>query len=224
MKRIALFVVLAYAALLLALTWPVLVVSFYPEVELRGSFEIFASWVYWIFLGVLVLCQAGLLFVPVKLATGRPVKRGHVLVPVIVSGFLIGGLCFGVLCSLAEFLWPEEGFGVDWGGWAALVCCVLLWILWGLVFRRLSRGEEAKTVVLKQCQMLLRGSIVSLLVAVPTHVVARVRGYCCAGFLTFVGITFGLAVMLLSFGPGLFFLYAERWRKLHPRAPTETRT
>jgi hypothetical protein len=31
-----------------------------------------------------------------------------------------------------------------------------------------------------------------------------------------VGITFGLSIMLLSFGPGVFFLFAERWRRLHP--------
>jgi hypothetical protein len=217
MKKIALFVVLAYAALVLALTWPVLVAAFYPEVELRESFEVFTAWVYWVFLGVLLLCQAGLLFLPVKLAGGRPVKRGHVAVPIIVAGFLIGGLCFGVLCSAVEFAWKDQGFGSDWGGWAALVCCVLVWSLWSLVFLRLSRGEDARSVVLQQCRRLLQGSVIALLIAVPTHIVARVRGYCCAGFLTFVGITFGLAVLLLSFGPGVFFLYAERWRKLHPR-------
>ena len=57
-----------------------------------------------------------------------------------------------------------------------------------------------------------------MLVAVPTHIVARHRGYCCAGVYTFIGISFGLAVLLLSFGPSVYFLYAERWRKLHPES------
>lgn len=54
-----------------------------------------------------------------------------------------------------------------------------------------------------------------MLVAVPAHMVARCRDYCCAGFYVFVGITFGIAVMLLAFGPGVYFLYAARWRRLH---------
>jgi hypothetical protein len=52
---------------------------------------------------------------------------------------------------------------------------------------------------------------------VPTHIVARARDYCCAGFYTFLGIAFGVAVMLFSFGPGVFFLFAARWKRLHPR-------
>jgi hypothetical protein len=34
--------------------------------------------------------------------------------------------------------------------------------------------------------------------------------------MTFIGITFGLSVMLFSFGPAVFFLYVDRWRRLHP--------
>jgi hypothetical protein len=72
-------------------------------------------------------------------------------------------------------------------------------------------------VVSRQCRYLLRGSILELLVAVPTHIVARYRNYCCAGFLTFVGIAFGVSVMLFSFGPGVFFLFVQRWKRLHPQ-------
>ena len=63
---------------------------------------------------------------------------------------------------------------------------------------------------------MLRGSILELLVAVPTHIVARSRDYCCAGFMTFIGLTLGISVMLFSYGPAVFFLYVDRWRRLHP--------
>ncbi len=63
---------------------------------------------------------------------------------------------------------------------------------------------------------LLRGSILELLVAVPSHIVVRQRGVCCAPAGTFWGITTGLAVMLLAFGPGVFFLYVARCRRLRP--------
>jgi len=38
---------------------------------------------------------------------------------------------------------------------------------------------------------------------------------------TSVGITTGIALMLLSFGPGVLFLYAERVKRLQPRHPTQ---
>jgi len=60
------------------------------------------------------------------------------------------------------------------------------------------------------------GSILELLIAVPTYVVARYRDYCCGGFITFVGLAMGAAVMLFAYGPAVFYLFAERWKRLHP--------
>jgi len=99
---------------------------------------------------------------------------------------------------------------------------VLLWILWSIVFARATRLDAPQDIVSRLCRQLLTGSILSLLIAVPTHIVARHRNYCCAGFGTFVGIVFGLAVLLLAFGPGIFFLYAARWKKLHPDTASGT--
>jgi hypothetical protein len=61
----------------------------------------------------------------------------------------------------------------------------------------------------------LAGSVAELLVAVPCHVYARDKDYCCAGFSTFAGLATGLAVMLFAFGPGVFFLFAARVKRLH---------
>ena len=82
-------------------------------------------------------------------------------------------------------------------------------------------------VVTRQCRLLFRGSVLELFVAVPTHVVARVRDYCCAGTWTFIGIATGLAVMLFAFGPAVFFLFVARWKRLHPESrlsPPRTET
>jgi hypothetical protein len=64
---------------------------------------------------------------------------------------------------------------------------------------------------------LLRGSILELLIAVPSHVLVRRRDDCCAPAGTFWGIATGISVMLLCFGPGIFFLFVARCRKLKPR-------
>jgi hypothetical protein len=58
--------------------------------------------------------------------------------------------------------------------------------------------------------------VLELLIAIPSHIVVRNRHVCCADIATFIGISFGISVMLLSFGPVLFFLFADRWRRLHP--------
>jgi hypothetical protein len=80
----------------------------------------------------------------------------------------------------------------------------------------MSRDTEPADMVSRQCRALLKGSILELLIAVPTHVVARYRDYCCAGFLTFIGLTMGVSVMLFAYGPAVFFLFVERWKRLHP--------
>jgi hypothetical protein len=80
----------------------------------------------------------------------------------------------------------------------------------------MSRRCEPADLISRQCRGLIRGSILELLIAVPTHVVARYRDYCCAGFMTFVGLTMGVSVMLFAYGPAVFFLFAERWQRLHP--------
>ena len=85
-----------------------------------------------------------------------------------------------------------------------------------MIFFRLSRRAEPKDLVSRLCKYLLKGSILELLIAVPTHIVARCRDYCCAGIMTFIGLTLGTSVMLFSFGPGVFFLFVARWRRLHP--------
>lgn len=95
---------------------------------------------------------------------------------------------------------------------------LICWMVWALVFFRLLRHDDATSMTARLTRWLLRGSILELLVAVPSHVVARHRGECCAPAATFWGITCGLTVMLISFGPGVFFLFVARLRSLQPAA------
>ena len=213
MKRWAVCVVLLYVLILVALTSPLLLVSFYPTASV--AFAPFAEWGYWAVLAVLALAQVILLVVPVELSLGRPTSRRSLLWPVLASGLMMGLLGAGAAVSMEEFIRKEmAGTGDAAIPWAIMLG---LWAVWTLVFYRTSRGAAAMDVVTRQCRYLLKGSILELLVAVPTHIVARVRDYCCAGFWTFLGIAFGVSVMLFSFGPGVFFLFVARWKRLHPR-------
>lgn len=94
---------------------------------------------------------------------------------------------------------------------------VLLWIVWGTVFYRFARRTDPAGLTQYCVRWLLRGSILELLVAVPSHVIVRQRPDCCAPIGSFWGIATGLAVMLLAFGPGVFFLFVERIQRRQPR-------
>lgn len=95
---------------------------------------------------------------------------------------------------------------------------LLFWMMWGLIFYHFAKADEPETLMRRATRWLLRGSILELLIAVPSHIIVRNRGDCCAPFSTFWGIVTGISVTLLTFGPGVFFLLAARMRKLRPQA------
>lgn len=94
---------------------------------------------------------------------------------------------------------------------------VILWMVWGLLFYRSARGDDPTALTNRAMRWLVRGSILEVLVAVPSHLVVRARGDCCAPVATFWGMACGVGVMLMAFGPGVFFLFANRMRRLRPK-------
>jgi len=84
----------------------------------------------------------------------------------------------------------------------------VLWLAWAIVFYLCFRN--ASTIVTRALAWLLKGSVLELLVVVPCHVIVRRRHDCSAPSATSIGIVTGLAVTLLSFGPGVLLLYKKR--------------
>ena len=111
--------------------------------------------------------------------------------------------------------------GDDWLIISQLIgLVVVFWLIWGLIFFHFTKADDAETLVQRATRWLLRGSILELLIAVPCHVIVRHRNECCAPMVSFWGIVTGLSVMLLSFGPGVLFLFSARLRqKRAHRAP-----
>jgi hypothetical protein len=95
---------------------------------------------------------------------------------------------------------------------------LLFWMLWGLIFFHFAKADEPETLTRRATRWLLRGSILELLIAVPSHIIVRNRNDCCAPFVTFWGIVTGICVTLLAFGPGVYFLLVARMRTLRPKA------
>lgn len=211
MRRWGLVVALLYGVVLVILTFPTIFLSF--GAVPTESVQLLGYPLFWAYVGVMVLCQALFLLVPVDKGNRRPLVRRPVRLPIIVSGFLLGLLVFGAYLSIHEFLHgdadPKPGIF-----WAMVGTSVGIWIFWMVAFLFVTVGGGPFETLTNQAKWLMRGSILELLIAVPTHIYARQQKYCCAGFQTFTGIAAGLSIMLFSFGPGVFILFYERWKRL----------
>lgn len=223
MRRWALVVVALYGLALAAAICPILWAAFSltpakdpgKVMAPEDAWKVYSAWPYWAWLGAMLLCQAALLAVPVRLERRRPVTRGPLLSTLLASGLMMGVLGSAYFMSVACAIWGD-GALEEWVLWALLGGVVLVWGAWTWVFLRFRRKAGDGAMVATACRFLLAGSILELLVAVPCHVWVRRKDVCCADGFTFLGIAMGVAVMLFSFGPGVLFLYAERCRRLTP--------
>ncbi|HPO70725.1 MAG TPA: hypothetical protein PKV53_10495 [Anaerohalosphaeraceae bacterium] len=100
--------------------------------------------------------------------------------------------------------------------WIIVAIVPVNWIVWLAVFGLFSKSLDPQSFIRRLMQRLIAGSILELLIAVPSHIIVRHRDVCCAHGLTAAGITAGLAVIFFAFGPGLYFLYADRIRSRRP--------
>lgn len=214
MRKWGLVVSLFYAAAVIVLLIPLavaLVGNWKTAGELHSHIlETYSHWATWVCAAVFVFGQILLLLLTVDLTQRRLKPRTHILISAVVSGLFLA-----ILSSLAilAFALAIRGDRID--DWAvSLLRWVPLasWLVWGIVFYRYSRGTQ--DAVTRAVSWLLRGSVLELLIAVPSHVIVRRRDDCCAPIGTGIGITTGLAIMLLSFGPSVVFLYRKRLDKL----------
>ncbi len=198
MKRWAILTVLLYGVVLALLTVPVVFVLFLgkseqgavtPLMSLADVLSWYQEWGYWVWLAVMLAGQALLLLVPVGLAERRlPARRG-LWAPILTASFLLANVFFGAILSI-ECAAFGDGAGSAWEwlgaatsrsiGCAIASTIVLLWIIWGAVYYRYARADDPQALTKRATRWLLRGSILELLVAVPSHIVVRHRNDCCA--------------------------------------------
>lgn len=248
MKRWAVLTVLLYALALIVLTVPILLIAFGSwskngnSVSLQSTLKIYLAWGYWLWLAVLVAGQALLLLLPLKIAERRLEPRRPLQTPILVGGFLLANLCFAgffsILCAVfadkagdyfdlsalfTAAVNPANQAAANNSGLGtlltAIVTVLIFWLIWAAVFRQFAKSVDPDSFLKRITRWLLRGSILELLVAVPSHVIVRRRGDCCAPAGTFWGIATGISIMLLCFGPGVFFLFVERFKRLQPKSP-----
>ena len=251
MKRWAVLTVLLYALALALLTLPVALVAGGSwgkngsMIAFHDLLQIYLAWGYWLWVAVLTAGQALLLLLPVDISERRLPARRKLKVPVIVTAFFLANLFIAGVFSILFAIFTDGAFSVfsftDWilghriagsqppsvdtttpGVWTTIgIIVAVCWLVWALVFFRYAKSDDPDALLKRITRWLLRGSILELLIAVPSHVIVRRRDDCCAPAGTFWGIATGISVMLLCFGPGVYFLFVERCQKLKPK-PAET--
>lgn len=205
MKRWAALTVLLYLICLSALAVPLLCLLG------GGDGDLFAMFFAYV-VPVMLVVQIALLAVPVAVARERPVSKRTVKSAAVLAGLPMGILLACFVWVVALMIWGENGWGGDWFGWLLLGLLVCGWACWGVVFYRCYSPGDPKAFTARVGRWLLAGSILEMLVAIPSHILARERNDCCAPGITLFGLATGLSVALLAFGPAVFFLLAGRVR------------
>ena len=190
---------------------------------------------------VVTICGLALLLTPIRAVRRRPITRQSILIPIIASGLLAGGLLLGGGFALAQVFAPAtqtpyyvgspttgtpSGYTTDHTPadstiYLVIVGAVAVWIAWSVIFALIARQRDPASVGMRLHRLLIVGSVLELLVAVPSHIIVRRRGDCCGGFVTGTGICLGVAVAIVSFGPTVLLLYHRRCQEI--RVPANPR-
>lgn len=203
MKRWVLLTILLYLLCLSVLTVPLFLAFSGKDSELL---LVFYGW----FVPILVLVQGVLLLVPIAVIRERPIKRRNIILSAVIGAIPMAALALGFFGSLALMVWGENAVDEYLYDWSALIIPAIFWLVWGIVFYKSFSSEDPNTFTSNLTRWLLRGSILELIVAIPSHIISRHRHECCAPPFTLLGIATGIAIALMSFGPGVFFLFAQR--------------
>ena len=204
MKRWVVVTVALYAAVVATLVVPLFMLAGDSGDWLVETFFPF-------FLPVLVLVQIALLLVPVAAAEGRPVGRRTIVSSAIAMALPMAVLGMAIVLFILDAALGESENEFMWG-WPGLLLIGGLWLAWGLMFYRRYSAADPGGFTANMVGWLLKGSILEMVVAIPTHIITRQRGDCCAPAFTMLGLATGLSIALMAFGPGVFLLFAKRFK------------
>jgi hypothetical protein len=230
MKQWAVFTVLLYSLLVVLFFFPVVIelTSLLAMEVFRGDesgdidmagdiIEIYKAWQFWIWCGIILLIQASLLLVPVKVPEEAATPKRHIRVTVITIALLFSILLLGFVCSIAFAIFGDNVL-VDPFFLLLFSFIIIAWIFWSYVFFRYAKKMQPVLFARKGIGWLIKGSVLELLVAVPSHIIVRRRDDCCAPGFTSLGIAAGVVIMFLAFGPGLYFLFKARFERMRPKS------
>lgn len=170
----------------------------------------------WIVILPMVSAQILLLFLSVDTSWRRMKPQRHMALTAGLVGLMLTILVISVVFAIGSARMGDDfldslGPATPEENWKLLVeplAAILIWVFWGFMFYLFSKQKS--NVVDSAVSWLLRGSVLELLIAVPCHIIVRQRSDCCAPAVSALGIATGIAIMLMSFGPGALLLYKRK--------------
>lgn len=172
--------------------------------------------------GIMLLGQVFLFGMKIDIIERRPVAKRNINGSVIMVGLLLALLTFTlfIVAMFAVFGEKSDNPLEKIGPVGSIAIWIVLffgsWTFWALQFYRMYSDSNPKKSMNAMVTTLMAGSVLELLVAIPSHIIMRNRGDCCAPAFSFMGILLGVSVALFAFGPGLVFLYLKRMDKKKP--------
>jgi hypothetical protein len=211
MRKWGLVVTLFYGLIVLVFLAPAMLILAANSFPSAASFAgLYSDLLPWICAGALMLGAFLLLWLSVDTTQKRLKPRTHILVSAVITGLLTTILTVSTVLAVGLGVWGEKFFNFlpNSPGLVVLSAFAVPWLFWGVLFYRLCRNSS--DAVTRTVKWLFRGSVLELLIAVPAHVMIRRRNECSAPVINSFGITTGIAIMLLSFGPSVLLLYKKR--------------
>jgi NAD/NADP transhydrogenase beta subunit len=208
-----------FLGLYIAIVLGLLAIAYTEEHELPEWLWLLPEQFGWAIVVVLatVISQALFVFCSGTINLCRPIRKRRLFLPVVLGAFMLTVLAASLFCSLTELFDLGRYSSTVWTFW---ILVGINWIGWSVAFFVTYRKQDRYALARKLVLILLCGSLLELLVAIPSHIIVRRRPGCFVGLLTGLGLTGGITVMLWAFGPGiiLLFLRERRNRELRNRA------
>ena len=164
--------------------------------------EFHMHWGGLIWIVVLVAAPLVLLVTRVDVARKNLMPRRHKRVAVMAIAFAVALLSAAAVISVAAAAFGDK---IDD---FMLYPLPVFWLLWGVVFNRYSDFIFDRERWLYKG--LIGGSVLELLIAVPSNVIAQNRDQCSAPAVTAYGVSTGIALLFMAFGPAILLLYRKR--------------
>lgn len=220
MRKWGLVVTLLYLVIVLALLVPAAVLLIAGTGQFLDNLRnTYRFWFIWVNVGLFVTAEALLLLLTVDTSQRRMKPRAHIFVSATTTGVLLAILTFAAVLSVVVVRWGDRA-DTKLTNPIMTSIFVVPWIIWAVIFYRMT--HDADDAITRAVSWLMRGSILELLIAVPSHVIVRRRNDCSAPLATGFGISTGIAIMLLSFGPSVLFLYKKRMDGLKSKGAAAT--
>jgi hypothetical protein len=136
-----------------------------------------------------------------------PVPTYRAFLPVVLTAFMLTVLLAALCCALIDLFDVQGNIYFLWG---FLILLALSWIVWSIALFVKYGEKERYEMARKLLLVLIRGSLLELLIAIPSFIIV---GTCPGWFpktLSGFAVSTGVFVMLWAFGPGIIFMYFAR--------------